>query len=324
MGQLFGRPSGPYCGDVCDPHCHFWDFAERPNPHHADGLGAKLPKWLPDDYLEKAATLADLRITSIVHVETIDEADPEGETRWIMSLSHPLERKTKIVCFVDLSLESAKAQLEHQAALGAVGVRHILNKNPSWPNVRADYVDDEAFRSNYARLADHGMSFDAQLNPHQMLKFAELVEATPGVPVMLNHLGCLKLESYVHDHIPTPGEHARRKAADAEAEAVWRAGLRRLAASKHVFIKLSMCPYAVHEFWKHEDAERRVASLLREVIDLFGPERCCFASNCPVDVLDGLEFDVMYAKFREMTAHLPYADQRCLFHDTAAKFYKVA
>ena len=56
-------------------------------------------------------------------VETIDEADPEGETRWIMSLSHPLERKTKIVCFVDLSLESAKAQLEHQAALGAVGAR---------------------------------------------------------------------------------------------------------------------------------------------------------------------------------------------------------
>ena len=184
MGNHFQKP---YAGDVCDPHLHFWDFESRPNPHH-EGLKAKLPNWLPQDYLKAAGEIEDLEITSFVHVETIDEEDPEGETAWIMGLpGQPLPYK--IVCFVDLSLGTARDQCARQAALGAVGVRQCLNKDPSWPNVREDFIANATFCENYKKLADRGLSFDAQLNPHQLRAFAELAAEAPGVPVMINHAG---------------------------------------------------------------------------------------------------------------------------------------
>ena len=71
MGNMFADSGDagptPYTGEVCDPHVHFWDFDARPNPHHADGLAKKLPKWLPADYWKDAAALGPaLTVTSSV------------------------------------------------------------------------------------------------------------------------------------------------------------------------------------------------------------------------------------------------------------------
>lgn len=320
MGNTFGGPS-EYKGEVCDPHIHFWDFKKRPNPHHEEGLVPKLPVWLPSDYLKAAAALEpDLKVSSIVHIETIDEKDPEGETAWISSLDTKVP--CKIVCFVDLSKADARGALERQAGAGAVGVRHIINKDPSWPNVREDLLANETFVTNFKALADFGLSFDAQLNPHQFERFAELVEANPKVPVMLNHLGCLKLRGGGQDLL-THDEHKKLVAADDEATELWRKGMRRLAKSDHVFVKLSMLPYTLSGWWDDKDKSDRITALVLEVIALFGPRRCCFASNYPVDLLDGFDLPIMYAKFRDMTKDMPYADQKQIFHDTAAAFYKV-
>ena len=316
MGNHFQKP---YAGDVCDPHLHFWDFESRPNPHH-EGLKAKLPKWLPQDYLKAAGEIEDLEITSFVHVETIDEEDPEGETAWVMGLPQPLPYK--IVCFVDLSLDTARDQCARQAALGAVGVRQILNKDPSWPNVREDFIANATFRENYKKLADHGLSFDAQLNPHQLQAFAELAAEAPGVPVMINHAGTLKIGG-PDDHIPTREEHARQTELDDAALEAWSDGMKRLAALPHVSVKISMLAYTFPTYWKHEATRAKAKAYTLELVGLFGARRCAFASNYPVDLLDGLDMKTMYAEFRAMTADLPYADQRALFHDTAAAFYKL-
>lgn len=259
-------------------------------------------------------------MTSLVHVETIDEGDPEGETAWLRKLD--VQMPCKIVCFVDLATADAPAALARQAAAGCVGVRHILNHEPSWPNVREDLLASAAFRANYARLADRGLSFDAQLNPHQMAAFAELAAAHPGVPVMLNHLGCLALAA-AGDALVTPEEHRAIKAADDAATATWRAGMAKLAALPHVHVKLSMLPYTLAGWEADAEKEAVVEGLVREVVSLFGPDRCCFASNYPVDKLDGVDAATMYAKFRAFTADLPADAQRALFHDTAARFYKV-
>ncbi len=63
-----------------------------------------------------------------------------------------------------------------------------------------------------------------------------------------------------------------------------------------------------------------------QTIDLFGPGRCMFASNFPVDKLlaspslDSLEG--LVAAQHSLVADLEEEDRRALFHDTAARVYK--
>ena len=296
-------------GPICDPHLHFWDFDKRPNPNIQGGIEPKLgPRWLPADYLADAASLD---VVSVVHVETIDEVDPLGETAFVNALQPALGRPMRLVCFVDLSLPTASEQLAQQAGLpNVVGVRHIVNHEPSWPNVKEDYLSNAAFRANYLLLAEHRLSFDMQLNPHQMVAAAEFVKQVPQVNVCVNHMGCLKL---------TGGE------GDAEVLATWRAGIAALASLPHVYIKLSMLPYTAAGWWGDaaDAAAAQVRSLVREVVSCFGAKRCMFASNYPVDKLDGLDMETMYACFRKWTEDYSPEDQRALFHDTAAAFYKL-
>jgi predicted TIM-barrel fold metal-dependent hydrolase len=310
----------PYDGPICDPHLHFWDFDARPNPNIEGGLkGTPACRggvaWGPKDYLADAG---DLPITSLVHVETIDERDPVGETKWVASLAPQLRAacRMKIVCFVDLALPSAADVLAAQMAAAGpgvvVGVRHILNHDPSWPNVKEDVLPSANFRAGYAKLAEHGLSFDLQINPHQMESAAELCAALPSVPVCLNHLGCLKLSGAEED-----------AEADAAAIVLWRAGMTKLAALSHVHVKLSMLPYCLKGFWSDAAKADKVKALVAETIALFGADRCMLASNYPVDLNDGMPLATIYSLFREWTAGYSADEQRALFHDTAAKFYKL-
>lgn len=61
-----------------------------------------------------------------------------------------------------------------------------------------------------------------------------------------------------------------------------------------------------------------------QTIDLFGPGRCMFASNFPVDKLlaslDSLE--ALVAAQHALVADMEEEDRRALFHDTAARVYK--
>jgi predicted TIM-barrel fold metal-dependent hydrolase len=47
-----------------------------------------------------------------------------------------------------------------------------------------------------------------------------------------------------------------------------------------------------------------------------------FASNFPVDGLR-VSFDRMFQDFKRMTSALSASDQRKLFHDNAARFYRI-
>jgi predicted TIM-barrel fold metal-dependent hydrolase len=62
--------------------------------------------------------------------------------------------------------------------------------------------------------------------------------------------------------------------------------------------------------------------VIREAISIFGPARCLFASNYPVDSLCA-SFESIFDGFREAVADLPPAQQRALFHDNAIRIYRL-
>jgi predicted TIM-barrel fold metal-dependent hydrolase len=62
--------------------------------------------------------------------------------------------------------------------------------------------------------------------------------------------------------------------------------------------------------------------VVRDAIEIFGAERCMFASNFPVDGLCAT-FDAIYSGFKEIVRDLPEADQRRLFHGNAVRIYRL-
>ena len=57
-------------------------------------------------------------------------------------------------------------------------------------------------------------------------------------------------------------------------------------------------------------------------IALFGPGRCMFASNFPVDGVCA-SYDTIFDGFKEIVADLPDTDQRRLFRDNALREYRI-
>jgi len=62
--------------------------------------------------------------------------------------------------------------------------------------------------------------------------------------------------------------------------------------------------------------------VVRDAIAMFGIERAMFASNYPVDLL-AATFDEIYGSFLEITRDLPETVRRRLFHDNAARIYRL-
>jgi len=125
-----------------------------------------------------------------------------------------------------------------------------------------------------------------------------VLRANPDIPVVLNHTG------FPWDRSPTGLE-------------MWRRGMRALAALENCFCKLS-CLCLPAGDWDY--AGNR--AVVREAIELFGPARCMFASNFPVDGLR-VSFATMFADFRRMTEDFSPTERRAMFHDTAAAFYRL-
>ena len=74
---------------------------------------------------------------------------------------------------------------------------------------------------SFALLAAHGLSFDAHANWFQLEGAAAFFAAFPDTTIILDHLGCPKLDSGSEEE-------------DAARIAVWRRGMRALAALPHV------------------------------------------------------------------------------------------
>lgn len=309
---------------LCDPHFHLWDITARPNPNLGTAVEDNVPVYLAADYLGDLAELPDpLEAACSVHVETVvgqaeggAVIDSVAETRFVVEQMAPTGHATGIVAYVHLGRDTAEAASlldEHAEVAGGRlrGVRMILNHHPdnadlTWPQVaHGEFLRSPVFAEGIALLGKRGLSFDLQCNPHQFADAAAAFGKAPQTPVVIDHLGSF------HD-----GE-------DAAYEHMWRQGLQALAALPHVYIKLSMLFFCAANYHLEPAKEQHVRRLVREVIDMFGVERCMFASNYPVDRLQGIDIGTLYGRFLAWTADLSQVERQWLFHDTAVQAYRM-
>jgi hypothetical protein len=84
-----------------------------------------------------------------------------------------------------------------------------------------------------------------------------------------------------------------------------------MAAERNVVAKISGLG-----MFNHTCNAQSVAPVLREMVAMFGAERCMFGSNFPVDKL-WVSYANMISAYRSAVAELSESERRAVMHDTA-------
>jgi predicted TIM-barrel fold metal-dependent hydrolase len=296
---------------IVDAHHHLWDLArgplyypwlQDPTPHEFFlGDYATLARdYLPSDYRRDAA---GHRVVKTVHVEAECRRDQQvAETRWLSALHARDGLPDAIVAHAWFHLGDPEAILGEHARFPLV--RGIRSKPVTATAPDAierglpGSMQDPNWLAGFRRLREFGFSWDLRVPAWHLEEAAEVARAHPDIPVVLNHTG-----------FPWDRSEA--------GLALWRRGMRALAACPQVYCKLS-CLCLRDAPWDY--ASNR--AIVLETIEIFGVERCMFASNFPVDGLR-IGYRALFDQFKRMTAALAPRERRKLFHDNAARFYRL-
>jgi predicted TIM-barrel fold metal-dependent hydrolase len=103
-----------------------------------------------------------------------------------------------------------------------------------------------------------------------------------------------------------------------------------LATCQNVVVKIGglgmeYCGFGWHEAARPPTSEAMAAAIRRYVetaIEIFGADRCMFESNFPVDKVSS-SYSVCWNAFKRITAGYSDTEKAKLYHDTAARVYRL-
>jgi predicted TIM-barrel fold metal-dependent hydrolase len=260
---------------------------------------------------------------------------PVGEVEFVtgqaaMSASDvygPTRVAAGIVGFADLTLgDRVEPVLEAELRAGGGrfrGVRHAA----AWD--ASDIIgNSEAaggphlyrrpeFRAGLARLTRLGLSLDAWVFHPQLGEVAELARAHPDANIILGHVGG------VLGYGPYTGKQK-------EVFAAWKAQMTEVAKCPNVSLKLGgmMMRLAAYDYRTEPKppTSTELAALWRPyfetAIELFGPSRCLFESNFPVDKM-GIGWAALWNAFKRIVAGASRAEKEAMFAGTARRVYRL-
>ena len=311
---------------ICDPHHHLWDHADNP--------------YLLPDLLADTGSGHNVVSTVFVECSAMYRADgpeamrPVGETEFVngvaaMSASGSygdLRACSGIVSYADLTLGADVGPVldEHMRLSDRFrGIRHAAGwdasdqvRNSHTHPPQSLYLHDD-FRAGFQQLVNRGLSFDAWLYHPQIPELTDLARTFPDATIIFDHFGGpLGI-----------GPYAGR---GDEIFEQWCTDAADLAQYPNVYAKLGGIVMPINGFGWHKretpaTSDEIVAATGRyhhKAIELFGPERCMFESNFPVDK-QSCSYPVLWNAFKKMAADYSQADRQQLFHDSAAEAYRL-
>lgn len=284
-----------------DAHHHFVDTATNGASFQAF-LGKLIPDtvYLAEDYrrdviepLEKAG----VKFGGSVHVEAIPD-DGIQEARWVAESISSSNVKA-IVASCDLAQDASRVDAELHTLTTEIpqvkGIRWILdcvgkydggNTATHVATTRHDGIDYlrgsdggyeghaiPAFERGFALLERYNLTFDLQCAPAQLPEASELCSRHPNIKVVIDHLG--KPRTLLG---PDAADDQNTKLDEAEL-ACWRNGMKQVARNSNVYVKISMLGYAVPGWIRTDERLALIKSLVRETVELFGPDRSMVATN---------------------------------------------
>lgn len=311
---------------IVDPHHHVWDMPGN--------------RYLFDELM--ADFQSGHRVVASVHVQCHsmyraggpEEMRPVGETEFINGVAAqsasgaygPAKVCAGIIGTFDLMLGSrAEPVLEAHIRAGGGRFRGI-RPTTAWhesPEVRALDIRPRILmhaeaRNAIACIERLNLSLDLWLFFTQLGEALDVCRTFPGLRVIINHAG---------GPVGIGPYEGQRDAVFGE----WRKKIEALARCPNVVIKLGGLAMRYGGFHFNKLPAPPSSDLLVEkwtpyveaCIDSFGPARCMFESNFPVD--RGMcNYHVLWNAFKKMTQHYSPEERESLFSKTAADTYGLA
>jgi len=278
------RPSQP----TIDAHHHFWHYTPVEYDWIDDAMPSIRRDFLPADLVPEIAASGIGQVISVQARQTL------AETEWLLELaaSHPWI--AGVVGWVPLIDPAVGSLLERLAADSALkSVRHVLQGEP------IEYMDRPEFNAGIAQLGRLGLAYDILIVHHQLPAAIRLVDRHPE-------------QIFVLDHIAKPQIRAGQLQP-------WARDLAELARRPNVFCKISgIVTEADYATWTWE----QILPYLDAALAAFGPSRLMFGSDWPVCRVATTYTDWVRTVER-FAAPLSEAERRSLFHDTAARAYRL-
>ncbi|MDH2328789.1 amidohydrolase [Cereibacter sp. SYSU M97828] len=292
---------------IIDPHHHLWDLDLNCYPWLSDGVQpVAFGNYAP---LQRNYLIADYRsdargqnVVKSLHLDVgYDPIEPVGEARWLQAVADEHGFPHGIVGYADLAAPDVgdllDAHLEHE---NFRGIRQSMNWHADLAKTYTDRPEisrSAEWQRGFAMLAPRSLSFKLQIYYSQVEEFLDLARAFPDTRIILNHAG-MQMDGPEHF-------------------SGWRQGMSLLATAPNIACKISGLGMGKHD-WTASD----IRPYVEHFIEPFGIERCMFASNFPVDRLFS-SFGAIFDAFREITANYTQSERRALFHDNAARFYRL-
>jgi predicted TIM-barrel fold metal-dependent hydrolase len=291
---------------IVDAHHHIWrqedlPWLKGPMVPRIFGPYEAIRRDYPID--EFLADIAGSGVEKSVYVQTNwDKAGAVDEVAWLQGVADAHGFPNAIVGYADLLDEAVGDTLAAQAKHPLMrGVRMQLHwhENAMYRFApRPDVINDALFRQNMRRIAGHGWSFDLQVFTSQMADAAKLAADNRDITFVLQHAGMLEDLSL-------------------SGRAAWREGMKRLAAEDNIVSKLSGLGTFIHR-----NDPSHIAEIISETVALFGPGRCLFGSNFPIEKLWTSYADVVHA-YRMAVAGFSLDVQSKLLAETARRVYRL-
>lgn len=260
---------------------------------------------------------------------------PVGETRHVEAEARRSLERTRGVVHACAGIVSA-ADLMLGAAVDEVlaahlqaspkrlrGIRYGTTHDPDPAYTRsgsrppAGIMGDTVFRAGFARLAAHGLSFDAWVYHPQLPELVELARAFPDTPIILDHLG-------------GPLGLGRYASQRDEVFRQWRESIHTLASCENVVVKLGglgmrLTGFGFETASRPPDSATLAAAWkpwIETAIEAFGPQRAMFESNFPVDGCS-CSYVVLWNAFKRIVHSASASEKAALFADTARRVYRL-
>ena len=263
------------------------------------------------------------------------EMRPVGETEFVAGIAAMSESaqygKTRvaagIVGYADLTKgEWVEPVLEAHIRAGGGrfrGVRHSAgwDADPvignSAPDMRSGLYLRTDFRAGMRTLSALGLSLDAWAFHPQLPDVVDLARAFPGTNIIMGHCG-------------GPLGYGVYAARRDEVFTHWKTSIIELAKCPNVAMKLGgmMMRLAATDYMgqARPPSSEELAALWRPYIETciehFGPKRCMFESNFPVEKM-GIGWAALWNAFKRLAAGSSLDEKHALFAGTARRVYRL-
>lgn len=315
-----GRP-------IIDTHHHLW---EQPTPLWGRYVLQDL--WRDTGCGHNVEKTVFIDCHSGYRSDGPDHLKPVGETQYVAGVaaeSAAGEGKATIagiVSHADMTLDEGRLKevlaAHEEAGQGLFrGIRHAGPSDDtgtlSNPGRRACHYGRDDFRAGVRTLGELGYTYDTWHFFMQNREYLDLARSATGTTMILDHFG-------------TPlgvGAYAGRQD---EIFAQWREDIAAIAQCPNVVAKLGGMAMPDNGFgW--DQRERPPSSdefvsaqwpYYMHTIECFGPQRCMFESNFPVDRLS-VSYQVLWNAFKKLVADFSEEEKHAMFYGTAERVYRL-